>query len=451
MHVMKKTKVALLAAAVALSGAALSLPVLAQTAAPAATKTLADLQRRINDGQFGAAYELAKSMPEAQGDPHFDFLYGVAAVNVGRTAEAVLALQRHLAVVPGNDRARLDLARAYFELGDYVRARQEFEFVLRYNPPADVRANIRRYLDSMQTRESLSGHANARLYVEAGYGHDSNANMGTYNQTIDSPLLPGMSIDPTSQGQPSDFAWVAAGGRWVRQVSAPFAVFAGADMDNKLNQDTPQFNTANLTAYAGFSLVSGPVLYRLTVADAVTSVNAIRYSGRLSSSGEMQYAVGDGLTLSGRLQYAEQSYAPDINYRDSTLETLGVGIEQALAGSWRPVLGLQLSQAKEDDLAKRLDLSRQLNTWRISANLSPSDKIGVLLAYSEQLATYQSADLGFGSVRGDTLATLDLVISYALDANWTLRADLQQMENKSNQSLYSFQRTMGGIKLRYSF
>jgi tetratricopeptide (TPR) repeat protein len=455
---MKKTQAVFLATAVMLGCAVLTQPVLAQTAAPATpadastvVKVVAEMQRRINDGRFAAAYTLATSMPDAQGDPHFDFLYGVAAVNVGRTAEAVLALQRHLAVVPGNDRARLDLARAYFDLGDDVRARQEFEFVLRYNPPADVQANIRRYLDSMQVREGLSGNANARLYGEVGFGHDSNANMGTYNTTIDAPLFAGTAIDPTSQGQPSDFAWVAAGGRWVRQVSGPFGVYAGADMDNKMNQDTPQFNTANLSGYAGFSMVSGPVLYRLSLSDAVTYVNALRYSGRLGTSGEAQYAVGDGLTLSGRLQYAEQSYSPENSYRDATLETYGVAVEQALSVPWRPALGLQLSQAMEDNLSKRRDLSRQLDTWRLSASLSPSDKLGVMLAYSEQQATYQAIDAGFGNVRGDKQSTLDLVISYALDANWTLRADVQQMENKSNQSLYSFQRTMGGIKLRYGF
>jgi thioredoxin-like negative regulator of GroEL len=39
---------------------------------------------------------------------------------------------------PNNPEFAADLARAYFDLGDYVRARQEFEFVLRYNPPAEV-------------------------------------------------------------------------------------------------------------------------------------------------------------------------------------------------------------------------------------------------------------------------------------------------------------------------
>lgn len=453
----------LLAAGVALGSVLCSPWVAAQpatqapaSAAPAAAttlseKSLAELQRRVNDGQFGLAYDMARSMADAQGDPHFDFLFGVAAVNVGHSAEAVLALQRHLALVPGNDRARLDLARAYFDLGDYVRARQEFEFVLRYNPPAEVRANITRYLDSMQTREALSSRANARFYAEIGYGQDTNTNLGTYNDTLNALGLTGTLIDPSSKGQFSNFAWAAAGARWVRQVNAPLALFAGVDVDNKLNQDTPQFNTANAAAYAGFSLVSGSILYRISVSDAITSVNNSRYSGRLATSGEMQYALGDGLSLSGRLQYAEQSYSPDISYRDSTVETLGLGVEQAFGTAWRPTVGFQFSEAREDNLARRLDLSRVLDTWRISAGLSPTDKIGLMVAYSEQQAAYQGMDLGFNSVRSDTLATLDLILSYALDPNWTLRADVQQMDNKSNQSIYAFRRTMGGVKLRYSF
>jgi tetratricopeptide (TPR) repeat protein len=423
----------------------------AQAAPSLSEKSLAELQRRVNDGQFGLAYDMAKSMPDAQGDPHFDFLFGVAAVNVGRSAEAVLALQRHLALVPGNDRARLDLARAYFDLGDYVRARQEFEFVLRYNPPAEVRSNITRYLDSMQTRESLGSRANVRFYAEVGYGQDTNTNLGTYNDTLNSAIAFGTQIDPTSKGQFSNFAWLAAGGRWVRQVNAPFSVFAGVDMDNKLNQDTPQFNTTNATAYSGFSLVSGPILYRLALSDAITNVNNFRYSGRLATSGEMQYFAGGGLTLIGRLQYAEQSYSSDISYRDSTVETAGFGVENAFASAWRPTVGFQLSEAKEDNLANHFDLSRVLDTWRISTSVSPTDKIGLLFAYSEQQVAYQAISPGFDSVRSDVLATLDLILSYSLDPNWTLRADIQQMDNKSNQSLYAFRRTMGGLKLRYSF
>ena len=37
------------------------------------------------------------------GDVHFDFLFGVAAVNTGRIPEGLLALERHLSAVPDSD------------------------------------------------------------------------------------------------------------------------------------------------------------------------------------------------------------------------------------------------------------------------------------------------------------------------------------------------------------
>ena len=52
-------------------------------------------------------------------------------VDSGHAGEGVLALERYLLQFPGNTAARVELARAYFVLGEYVRAREEFENVLR--------------------------------------------------------------------------------------------------------------------------------------------------------------------------------------------------------------------------------------------------------------------------------------------------------------------------------
>src|SRR5687768_7354492 len=121
---------------------------------PAAAAPLDDLRRQVEASQFEQAWATAQANPQLIGDVHFDFLYGVAAINTGRVAEGLLALERHLAAVPANDRARLELARGYFLLGDYPRARAEFDFVLRYNPPAGVRNNIAGFLQAMQAREA---------------------------------------------------------------------------------------------------------------------------------------------------------------------------------------------------------------------------------------------------------------------------------------------------------
>jgi tetratricopeptide (TPR) repeat protein len=133
------------------AGAVLALAACSLWAAP-----LDDIRRQVESSQFDQAYQTAQSNPQLHGDVHFDFLYGVAAINVGRVAEGVLALERHLAAVPANDRARLELARGYYLVGEYARARSEFEFVLRYNPPAGVRENIARYLQAMALRENAS-------------------------------------------------------------------------------------------------------------------------------------------------------------------------------------------------------------------------------------------------------------------------------------------------------
>ena len=323
--------------------------------------------------------------------------------------------------------------------------------MLRYNPPAEVRANIQHYLDSMQTRETLANRANARMYLELGYGADSNANVGTYNDSINTPSASGTLVDPTSRAMASNYNWLAGGAKWVRQVSAPFAVFGGFDLDNKLNQDAPQFNVADLSAYSGFSLMSGEMLYRLTMADSVMLVNDIHYRSSPSASAELQYAVGDGLRLNGSLQYAEESYSPDNDFRDATMETLGIGLQQSWNVAWRPSVGLQVSDAREDNLNKRPDLSREIASWRISASVSPSDRLGIYLAYAQQHSGYQAADLVFLTVRNDDLQTLDLVLSYALNHDWVLRADWQASENQSNQGLYAYRRSLGAIKLRYAF
>ena len=76
------------AASLALAGAA--------TAAP-----LDDLRRQVESSQVEQAWRTAQDNPQLIGQPEFDFLYGLTALNAGRVAEGVLALERHLAATPG--------------------------------------------------------------------------------------------------------------------------------------------------------------------------------------------------------------------------------------------------------------------------------------------------------------------------------------------------------------
>jgi predicted Zn-dependent protease len=131
-----------------------------------------DLKALLDQGKAADAYALGKKNPDQLGNPAFDFYFGIAAVDAGHAGEGVLALERYIANFPDNMQARLELARAYYVLGDNVRAREEFDLVQKSNPPAPVQANIERFRDAIRARESAY-QTTAGFYAEIGAGYDS--------------------------------------------------------------------------------------------------------------------------------------------------------------------------------------------------------------------------------------------------------------------------------------
>ena len=408
-----------------------------------------DLRKLVDAGQFDGAYALAAKHTDLAGNPHYDFLYGLAAVNTNQRAQGVLALERHLMAVPANDRARLELAKAYFEMGDYTRSRQEFEFVLRYAPPPEVQKNIQRYLDQMTSREAASAKVAARMYLEWGLGHDSNVNAGTFHDSI-----LGQQLAPNDSARASDslFTQVMAGGQWLRRVDNSLTLHAGADFDWKHNPSAQDFNTHNLGGYMGFSVQKGPSQYKLTLSDGQLWVGGDAYRNTLSLTGEAtRYGLGDGYVLSGVAQYAELNYADAFEDSDANMVTLGGGLQKTFATPWRPTLGLNLNWSNEANQNMRDWMSRDYVTARFSFSANPTQQLAFSLGLGLTRSDFEEVDLAFGTKRQDNTLVFDAGINYLIDKHWILRSDLQYTENRSNQDLYDYRRTMVGVRGRYLF
>ncbi len=421
------------------------------TATLAAGDPMNELRRMVDAGQFEAAFKLANEQNALQGSPHFDFLLGVASVNSGHYPQGVLALERHLVVVPANDRARLELAKGYYELGDYLRARREFEFVLRYNPPKEVQVNIQKYLDAMQTREVITSRATSRSYFEVGLGHDNNTNAGTFNSQIDIPNTGPLVPDAASMETASAFAQISGGTQWIKRVDSSLAVFAGVDFDQKSNQDAHAYDTTNLGAYTGFSLQKGTGLYRMTASEGHLMVKGDKYRNTLSLTGEGQYSLGDGYAATSVAQYAELAHAMTNENRDSHMLTLGGGLQKTMQLAWHPTVGMQLTLAHESNQRMREDLSRDLLTTKLTLAANPSERVALSVGLSFQQVRHVAVDLGFGSKRADDLVSLDAGVNYLWSRSWMLRADMQVTDNASNQGLYAYRRTLVGLHARYLF
>jgi tetratricopeptide (TPR) repeat protein len=432
------------------AAAALGLAALLATAAQAAP--LDDLRRQVEASQFEQAWATAQANPQLLGDVHFDFLYGVAAINVGRIPDGLLALERHLAAVPANDRARLELARGYFLLGEYTRARAEFEFVLRYNPPAGVRANINGFLQAMQVRELADRRATARLYVEGGVGHDTNVNGGTFRDELQLVFGPVSLVGSPSRQVPDSFAQAAVGGQQLMRVTNRLSVFAGADLDHRANVDEKAYDLTTGGVYAGLTQLGAGALWRLTLGSTRLMVGGNRYRDTLQLAAEANVTLSPELSFMGFTQYAELRHAAADEVRDARAVTLGGMFTRAfddMPGT--PTLGLRLSWTQEENLRLRSDLDRDMPLVRVFASVAPLPALRVAAGLTAYRQKYGNVDIGFGTVRHDTALSADLVANYAIDERWSLRGDFVWSRNRSNQDLYDSSRKAATLKLRYQY
>ena len=425
---------------------------LAWAACAAIAAPLDDIRRQVEGSQFEQAYKTAQTNPQLIGDVHFDFLYGVAAINVGKLVEGVLALERHLEAVPANDRARLELARGYFLMGEYTRARSEFEFILRFNPPAGVRNNIASFLQAMQVRDSADRRATARFYAEAGLGHDNNVNLGTFRDEVQLAFGPISLADSPSRQVADSYAQVAMGVQQLMRVSNRLSVFAGADVDHRTNFKQEAFDLTNFAGHIGFSQLGAGALWRATLGLSGMQVGGTHYRDALQLGAEAQLTLSQDLSAVAFTQYAEMRHAAADEVRDARSTTLGLMLTRNFPGQkFEPTVGVRFTYAQEDNQRLRRDLSKKTPVLRLFASATPMDRMRVSLGLTAYQENYGGQDLGFGSVRKDDAQAIDFVVSYALTAQWSLRGDAVWAVTRSNQDLYDKSRKAVSLKLRYQF
>src|SRR2546426_4747567 len=224
-----------------------------------------ELRALLEQGRSADAYALGRSRSEELGKPEFDFYYGVAALDSGHAGEGVLALERYVVRFPDNDRARLELARGYFVLGELVRAREEFETVLRKNPPPAVQATIERFMDSIRAQETRYT-TTAIGYMEIGGGYDSNVNSGVGNPVISVPTLGTVQLTQTGVKSGSKFPPLGARGSTSHPLAPGAALPGGASAEIKLNAGSfdKQVDPGGLAADGGVSGVKGQEASRPT-------------------------------------------------------------------------------------------------------------------------------------------------------------------------------------------
>jgi tetratricopeptide (TPR) repeat protein len=217
-------------------------------------------------GNAKQAYtELIAVEGRLSGMPEFDYLLGVAALDSGKTEDAIIAFERVLAVMPNHAGAQMDLARAYYAAGSFDLAEAAFLKLRAANPPPAAQIAINRYLEAINTRKQQT-RAGWSAFGELGLGYDSNITGVPANFFAASQQSVGIGFDPTGNSlkRSAPFVQGAAGAEYYRPLSRGWSLFTGGELRGRAYRHESDFNLASGEVHVGGALNAGDDQYRAT-------------------------------------------------------------------------------------------------------------------------------------------------------------------------------------------
>lgn len=380
------------------------------------------------------------------GDADYTYRLGLAALDAGHVAEAIVALQRVLALQPDHAQARAEIARAYAMAGDIDTARAQFDTVLG-DPslPDPVRRRFTGIVEGLD-RQISGKQSNVSGFLDVSGGHDSNVNSATALTSVTIPLFavfgPG-ALSGNARRISDGYAEAQGGVSLVTGLGRADRLFVSALGDYRGNFHASVFNQATLTGTLG---IAHTMANRdtLSVSGQVQQfwLDSASYRQAYNLIGQYTHALSGGRALSFSAQYGRYHYnnqplynvhhmALGMSYATRSLVvSADGGYEAAGHGSTQSNLFADASLSGEVPLGKKLALFG-------------GAALGVRF--------YDRADALFLKKRQDARLDLSAGVRFMLTPRLSLRPRATYTRNFSNIALFDTSRWTAGVGARLEF
>jgi len=406
-------------------------------------------------GQADAAFALlAPEEATRAGEPPFDLLLGVAALESQRLIEAIIALERVLDLQPGNGEARAYLARAHFELGEDDTARSEFASLREDTElPAAVAQSIDRYLTIIEQRLDAT-RTRWNSWFESGLGWDSNVANATDADNIAVPAVGGVLILGDANRERSSMLWTFGGGTGFASPLAGGAwiIFGNASLLHRAAIEASDASQFTGSAQFGVARRMGENdLVRLAATAQRFDFGGERNRDLGGATVEWQHRLDARTEVIGYFQYALLSF-PLQPIRNAHRYISGLGIGHAPGGRGSPVLfasvygGVETAQQEGADFVGR----RQMGA-RCGGEYTFDTRTVGFVSFDYAHSRHGADEPLFLATRDEHFYALSLGAQHPLIKGISLRPQVAWAKNDTNIPLFDFQRWEASLSLRSDF
>jgi len=308
----------------------------------------------IAQKKYQESYQsLSNAELEYGGQPLFDYYLGLSALQAGKPAEAVFALERAVESNPDFYEARAELGRAYFAMGENKAAEKEFVLVKEDSKtPTVVKSKLDLYLAEVNLR-SNAGLNNLSKYVNFSLGNDSNINAATDESQV---ILPGISttvlatLPASSQETESSYIRVNPGISYSKKMKENINFFAGADLNLLKANDADDFSTNVTNLNAGIVKLAGSSQFHTLVSFQKYKVDGDDFRDITGLSTQWIKTIDNKNKLTSYIKLSDASYENSLN--DGSINVVGFNWLNA-SEQYITQLGFGIGEESIDDSSQQ--------------------------------------------------------------------------------------------------
>ena len=416
-----------------------------------------EAQRLIDANQASQAYELLiAELEERAGTPEYDLLLGIAALESGHPTQAIFAFERVLAVDPDNSRARLELARTYFELGENEASRDEFDYARNQDIPEEVDATIEEYLTAIDSRiRSARQQRRFNMYLQAQLGYDSNVNSATDSSTVALPAFGNLvfTLDDTARELDSGFYAVEAGLSFSTRLipDSSLSVFGNVSAFHRPTWSEHRFDTSAGNAQLGIRHTGEKNSFLISALGQKYLIDGDDNRDQAGVNLQWLRLAGPSTQISLFAQGLLQHF-PNQDIRDVKQYSGGAGVVHLFPGNGSPLIYASVYAGIDDeDDNTRPDIGRTFAGIRAGGEYSFSGSIKWLASASYQYSKYGDEDPLFQDRRTDNFFLIRSGIEFSAGDKFNIVPELRYLINDSNLVINDFDRWQGFITARFNF
>lgn len=405
----------------------------------------------LDKGQFQQAFDLlVPQETKRAGDPDFDTVMGIAANDTQQYTRAIFALERVLLTQPENSRARAELGRALFAVGDNAGARRVLLETKRDNIPAQVSATIDQFLQAIDRNEA-EARSSAKFYVESSLGTDSNVNSGPSNGNVAVPAFGGavFTLNPANAANKDTFATLGAGLSARHVLDPRWSLLANATINQRWHADKTAVDNFQLDGNLGTSYRYNKHELVAVVQASTYYVNAARARDQLGVVGEWTYRLNGEMQVTSYAQLSQLSY-PGQSVRDANRTVLGTSYAQGFSSGLTAFGGIYIGTEKQKNSALP-HLGHKLMGVRAGAQQRLNENVSAFSGISFENRKFGGTDPLFLVTRQDDQFNLNAGLNWVPAKTWRVTPQVSYTKVKSNIAISDFDRTVLSVSVRKDF